>query len=675
MSAPLPRRTKIAISVAAVLIGVPVVALVVLANIDWNKARPWINAKASAALERPFAINGALSLTWEKSADAKQAHGWRTLLPWPHIIANDVHVGSPAGFDGELASVRQFDFSLDPFALLRKTVTIPVLRFDAPDINLQRRADNSDNFSFGSPDKPSAWTLDLERVVFAKGVVRYRDAHTRADLTADVDTINADPSYGVRWTLHGSFNGAAASGSGKAGAVLSLKEQTTPYPLQAEVKLGTAVHASVEGSLTKPTALAALDLHLKLDGASLALLYALTGVVLPETPPFSTEGRLLGELGKNSSHWTYDKFTGKVGGSDIGGHVEFRGGAPRPLLTGSIVSHQLVFADLGPLVGADSNASKQARGAAPVQPSGRVLPVEAFRTERWTSIDADVQFAADHIVRDKQLPISKLATHVRLKDGVLALDPLNFNIAGGDMRSSIKLDAAGRDGQGAIRANANLIARHLRISQLFPTIGDLQATVGEINGEAKLSATGNSVATLLAASNGEIKTLIDEGRVSKLLLEKMGLNVGNIVLSKLFGDRQVKLNCMATDFGVSNGLMRTRTFVVDTDEAVIGASGTINLADEQLDLTLKPETKSLRIFSLRSPLYVRGTFSKPDVSVDKGSIALKAGGAVALAAVALPAAVLPLINTGPGKDSQCAQLLAEARVKPVAPPPGQRARQ
>ena len=68
----------------------------------------------------------------------------------------------------------------------------------------------------------------------------------------------------------------------------------------------------------------------------------------------------------------------------------------------------------------------------------------------------------------------------------------------------------------------------------------------------------------------------------------MGLNIGNIVLTKLFGDKPVELNCMATDFAVTNGLMRTRIFVVDTDEAVITADGTVNLADEQLDLTLRP---------------------------------------------------------------------------------------
>jgi len=215
-------------------------------------------------------------------------------------------------------------------------------------------------------------------------------------------------------------------------------------------------------------------------------------------------------------------------------------------------------------------------------------------------------------------------------------------------------------------------AAGLPVDQPWETlkIEQLQASVGSISGDANLTAQGNSVASLLAGSNGELKTLINQGQVSKMLLEMMGLNVANIVITKLFGDKQVQLNCMATDFAVTNGLARTRYFVVDTDEALINIAGTINLANEQLDMRIDPKTKGLRLFSLRSPFYVRGPFSQPDVSVDKGVLAMKAGSAIALAAVAPVAALLPLINTGPGEDSPCGRLVALAKEKPTAPPPG-----
>lgn len=664
------RTTRIVLTVIGLLVAIPAIALVILLNYDWNKARPWLNARASDALGRPFAINGDLSLRWEKPAAVLGSQAsWRDHIPWPHLIANDVHVSNPEGMPArDTASVRQLSFSLNPFALLHHTITIPVLRFQSPAVDLLRNADGANNWTFHHKEKPSPWTLDLERVVFAKGVVQVHDALTKTAVTADVDTLDADPTYGVSWKLRGTYNGAPVSGGGKAGAVLSLKEQSTPYPVKADFTQG-ATHISVEGTVTRPAKLAALDLRLKLAGASMARLYNLSGVLLPETPAFSTEGRLIGAIDANSSHWTYDKFKGKVGSSDIAGRLEYQSGKPRGMLSGEVVSRALNFADLGPLVGADSNASKAARGVAAVQPAGKVLPVETFRTERWKTVDADVKYSAERIVRDKQLPISKLNTHLVMQAGVLTLNPLNFTIAGGNMVSNIKLDGSGREGKDAIKATAKVTARHLQIKQLFPTIEKMQATVGEVNGDAQLSATGNSIATLLAGANGELKTLINQGSVSKLLLEEMGLNIGNVVLTKVFGDKPVQLNCMATDFAVTNGLMRTRVFVVDTDEAVITAEGTVNLADEQMNLTLHPQTKSLRIFSLRAPLHVSGPFNQPRVSVDKGVLAMKAGGALALAAAAPIAALLPLINTGPGENSACGQLLAAARVKPVAPPP------
>lgn len=670
---PVQRRTKIAAASAAVVIAIPVAAVIVLLNYDWNRAKPWLNARASEALGRPFAIGGDLSLTWSK-VDGGQ-DGWRRWVPWPHLLANDVHLGNPQAMlaaggkamPADMASVGALAFSLDPLALLNKKISIPEMRFTAPQLFLQNNADGN-NWTFDKKDKPSPWQLELQNVVLAKGSVHYIDSVRRADMTAQIDTI-ADPVYGVQWTLRGKYNGENVSGSGKAGAVLSLQKQVKPYPIAADIKAG-GTSMAVVGSVTRPTELAALDMRLRVSGPSMARLYGLTGIVLPETPHFSTEGHLTGTVGRRGSHWIYDQFSGKVGSSDIAGKLDFQQKQPRNVLTGAISSRLLQLSDLGPLIGADSNASKRERGAPEDQPAGKFLPVETFKTERWTSIDADVRYQAARITRDKNLPISNLDTHFILNNGVLSLLPLNFDIAGGKWMSEIRLDGSGKVARNAIRAELKANARHIKLQQLFPTLNGLQASAGEINADTRLTATGNSVASLLGTSNGEVKALIDHGTVSKLLLEEMGLNIGNVVISKLFGDKQVKMNCMAADFAVTQGLMQTRSFIVDTEEAVLNIDGTVNLANERLDLTLKPDSKSLRIFSLRSPLYVRGTFGKPAVSVDKGALALRAGGALALFALAPVAALLPLINTGPGQDSACGALLANARVKPVAPPPG-----
>ncbi|NGZ88441.1 AsmA family protein [Duganella aceris] len=666
----LPRRSRIALAIAGALVAVPVIALVALASVDWNRARPWLNDKIGAAIDRPFEIRGALSLTWGRQGSGDADRTWRDYLPLPYLIARDVHIGNPNGMRAptEMASVGQFAFAVDPLGLLRNRITVPVLRFDRPALLLQRDADGKNNWTFKRADKPSLWQLDVQRVVFAKGTVRYIDAMTHVDASAEVDTINGDRDYGVSWKLRGKWNAQDVSGGGKAGAVLALREQTAPFPLSAELDVG-GTRISIVGTLTRPAALTVLDMRLKLSGPSMERLYGLTGVLLPETPPFSTEGHLTGSIGAAGGHWIYDQFTGRVGSSDIAGKLDYNSARPRPLLTGAVHSTLLQVADLGPLIGADSKASRKARGAEEVQPGNKVLPVETFRTERWTALDADVGFKAQRITRERDLPIHNLDTRIHMQDGVLSLTPMDFDIAGGRFTSNVMLDGSGKVNAHAIRAELKAGARHLQLKQLFPKFDGMQATVGEVNADVSLSATGNSVAGLLGSSNGELKGVINEGSVSKLLLEEMGLNIGSVVLTKVIGDKQVKLNCMVTDFAVSNGLMRSRLFVVDTSEARIDIAGTVNLGNEKLDLTLKPDAKSMRVISLRSPIYVRGSFKDPDVSIDKGMMALRAGGALALAVVAPIAAILPLVNTAGEDGSGCKALLAQAGGKPVAPAP------
>jgi len=666
-------------SLAALLALIAIVVIFVL-TFDWNRARPYINEKVSESTGRSFVIGGDLQVKWQQGR--KTEPGWRRYVPRPVISAQDVRMSNPdwATAGPQLASAKRIDVAIHPLPLLQHRVVLTDLALEAPNIALQRRADGSNSWTL-KDNGPSAWDVEIQRMAFGDGAIRYLDEGIALDVHAKVSSTAPDATpgdapgnapmqkYGIAFTLGGSYRKAPVTGGGKAGAVLSLTDNNTVYPVQAHAVLGKN-KASIDGTLTDPRSLSGIDLQLSLAGASMADLYPLTGVLLPETPHYSTEGHLTGTLAPRGGEWVYDKFSGKVGSSDISGKLAFSASTPRKRLTGEVHSRLLQFSDLGPLVGADSSASKKERGVASTQPAGRVLPVETFKTERWTSLDADVRYTADKITRDADLPISKLDTHVVLTDGVLSLTPLNFNVAGGTLTSQIKLDGSGKVIANGIAAELKASARHLRIQQLFPRLPALHASAGEINGDASLSATGNSVASLLGSSNGEVRALIERGSISKLLLEEMGLNIGSVVLTKLVGDKQVKLNCMAADFVAIKGLMRTRQFIVDTDDAILHVDGTVNLADERLDLTLQPDSKGLRVFSLRSPLYVRGTFSKPDVSVDKGVLALRAGGALALAVVAPVAALLPLVNTGPGEDSACAALLAEARVKPVAPKPG-----
>jgi AsmA family protein len=655
------RATKIGLWSGGILLAVLALCVAALLSFNWNRAKPWISTHVTEATGRTFEIQGNLGITWH--APPGDVPGWRSWIPWPRLTAQGVRFGNPDWTHTPLmVEAQQVTFSVNPLPLIEKRIVIPTLSLDTPKLTLERQQDGRNNWTFGSGGQPSAWKLDLQRLALHRGTIQIIDAIREAKLDAKLDMLDEAHAEGYRigWTLGGTLGGEKVEGRGKAGSILSLKDQSTEYPLEADVHVGKTT-LKAKGTLTDPRKLAALDLQLKISGVSLSQLYPVFGVVLPQTRAYVTEGHLTGSPNALGGNWKYEKFSGRIGASDIAGSLRYQARKPRPILEGAVESNYLNFSDLAPLIGADSNASKAERGDRTVQPPDKVLPVDTFNNKRWTRIDTDVQFTGHRIVRKQQLPIDNLVTRVRLKDGVLSLAPLKFGIAGGKLVSNLTLDGNNTP----IKADLKLSARHLELKRLFPKMMTMQPSLGEINGDAALSASGNSVASLLGSSNGEIKAVINQGTMSKLLLEEMGLNIGSIVVTQLFGDKQVQLNCAISDFNVENGVMHARAFVVDTEDATIHVEGIVNLAKEQLALSIYPETKGLRLISLRSPLYVKGPFKNPKVDVDKGVLALKAGSALALGVLApVAAALIPLVNVGPGEKSPCGTLLAQANTKP-----------
>lgn len=676
-------RTKKTLSWLAGIVALVIVGIVIFViTFDWNRLKPTINQKVSTELNRPFAIRGNLGVDWSRPADET---GWRSWVPWPHVHAEDIVLGNPADIPAvSMVSLERVDASLSPLALLGKQIYIPRIKLKQPDASLRRLANGKNNWTFelansSNEDQPkdqkSAWSFKIDDIVFDQGKIAYDDAMIGAKFKATIDPLGKPlpfsevvgdsssakkvaskkaPDYVFGWKVDGTYNDESLSGSGKIGGMLALRDPDGLFPLQADVRSGKT-RVAVAGTLSDPLNLGALDLRLQFSGQSLSQLHKLTGIVLPDTPPYSTDGHLSAELKRaKGAIYRYQNFNGKIGDSDIHGSLTYQMSKPRPSLSGELVSNQLRFTDLAPLIGADSNQEKASRGEKTTQPSDKVLPRDKFDTKQWSTMDADVKFTAKRIEHGESLPLSDLYTHLSLNNGTLLMDPLRFGVAGGNLNSTIRLEGKRTPMRGA----ADLHARGFQLQKLLPNVESMRRSLGQLNGDAKISGTGNSVADLLGTSNGDVRLLINDGVISRNLMEIAGLNVGNYLVGKLFGDDEVKINCAAADIGIKNGLAATRLFVFDTENAVINILGNVNLATERMDLSIDPESKGMRVLTLRSPLYVKGTFKHPDAGVKAGPLIARGVAAVALGTVVAPAAaLLALISPSEVDSNQCGGML------------------
>jgi len=642
----LPRSLK---WIAGALLAPIVLAALLIAIFGWNWLRGPIERMTTERTGRALAINGDLTVTL----------GW----PSPHIRAVAVSFANPPwAREKHMVVADAVDVTLHLPQLLARNIVLPEVRLEHPVVFLEQASDGRRNWLLDLEQKDEAARVRIDRLTLDQGRLGYDDVAQKTSIRAELSTSGAEPTAaGVSFSAQGQYQDMPLKASGKGGPVLGLRDEDTPYPLQTEFSVGhTAVKAA--GTITSLLKFSAVDMRLAVRGDSLAQLFPLLGIAFPETRAYSTEGHLLHQ----ANNWRYEEFSGRIGGSDIAGSLQIDTGGKRPTLKAELASRVLDIADLGPLIGARPGTVQAAKQAAPVAAAAptparaRLLPDMPFKTDRWDSVDAEVTLKAKTFRHANELPLDDLVAHLSLRDSVLTLDPLDFGVAGGQLNAVISLD--GRSDP--IQARARIKARKIQLGKLFPTSELGKSSIGQMNGDFDLTGKGSSVRRMLASSSGKVDLVVAGGKISKLMMEKAGLHLWEILELKMAGDRLVTLRCAVAGFDVKQGAMQVNALIFDTEVTTIIGTGSIDLGEEKLDLTLNQKTKYTSPLALRSPIYVRGTFAQPSVAVDKGRVVARALGAVALGLVNPLLALIPLIDAGPGKDSDCGELVRDARALP-----------
>ena len=651
------------------IVGFPLLVAVLITVFGWNWLRGPVERMTLEKTGRALVIGGDITV----------AFAW----PLPRIRAGATSFANPDwAAERQMVTADAVEITLNLSQLLAHTIVLPEVRLIRPVVFLEQASDGRKNWLLDRAQQDEDARIHIDLLTLDQGRLGYDDIAQATSIRAEISsTATADPASatansascarppcseiaspvpilnGITFTVQGRYKNLPLKAQGSGGPVLGLRDESSPYPLNVDVSIGQ-IGVKAEGTITSLLKFSAIDMNLRMHGESLAQLYPLLGIALPKTSPYVTRGHLV----HSEKTWHYKNFSGRIGQSDIAGTVQIDTDGKRPRLTGDLVSKVLDIADLGPLIGTRQDTPQKK-----LMQTTRVLPEIPFDASRWDSVDAEVTLKASSIRHADALPLENLVTHLSLRDSMLKLDPLDFGTAGGHLNAVISLDGQ-RD---PIHARALLRVKKIQLAKLFPTIESSQLSIGQLNGEIKLNGQGNSIRTMLANADGNLGLIVSDGQLSRLMLEKIGLHLWEILELKFAGDERVRLRCAVADFSIKNGSMQAEALVFDTEITTILGSGTIDLGKETLDLTLKQKTKNTSPLALRSPIYIHGSFAKPEVGVDKARVAMRGLGAIALGIINPVLALLPLVDAGPGADSDCRQLVRDAKEMSPAKAPGQ----
>lgn len=621
--------------------GIAALALIALGLAwDWNWFKGPVERAVEASTGRSFRIGGDLDVDLGTTV-AVRADALR--------LSNASWSDTP-----EMASARRAEIHVHlPSLLFRRETRIPAIALDQPRVLLELGDEGGNWALFGEPS--GGPPPRIERLWIEDGELLFLQPaqETRIEVRLDSrEAARADTAPPVAVTGSGQWRGNDFTLEGRIASLLDLQQQDADrgYGIDLQAHAGrTRAHA--RGRLFNPFQLERFDLQMELAGANLQDLYPLLGVALPDTPPYTLDGR----FGRDGNVWTYEGFSGRVGDSDLSGTAAVTVGGDRPHLRADLVSGLLDFDDLAGLVGGSPDAGPddttnpefQARASARAA-TGKLIPDTPYALDKLRAMDADVRLRAARI-ESPVLPLDNMDATLALEAGLLTLQPLDFGVAGGTFSTAIRMDATGD----TIQTRLDADVRGLHLGRLFPDTALADEALGVIGGEVALAGTGNSVARMLASADGEVMAGMGRGQVSNLILELAGIDIFEALRFLLTGDRLVPIRCAFADFAVEDGVMQARALAFDTTDTLIVGEGRIDLGEETLDLELRPRPKDRSLLALRSPLVIDGTFADPGFRPDLGRLGVRGAIALALGSITPPAALLATLELGPGEDSAC----------------------
>ncbi|HKE94080.1 MAG TPA: AsmA family protein, partial [Povalibacter sp.] len=553
----------------------------------------------------------------------------------------------------EMASLRRLDLRIALLPLLRGRVELPYVALDRPQLLLEQDSTRQANWVFGSKGQQKGRVPLIGQLLVTDGELRIREPKFRTDVRLSVhsgEPSQTNPRAPLLASGEGRWRDYPFQLDARVDSPLDLRNKARPYRVDLRAHAGdTRAHAS--GALRGQLQLADFDVDFELKGDNLADLYQQAGLPLPDTPPYELHGK----LDRDGDVWSYRKFTGRVGDSDLSGDASVSFAGKRPELKATLVSQRLDFDDLAGFIGATPQAGagetateKQKAEAATQKAKPTVLPDKPFELDKLRVMDADVTLAAAHIEAPK-LPLERMSAHAVLDSGVLKVDPLDFDAAGGSIQSRITLDAR----EPSIQTTVVTDVHNLELPKLFPSVQITKKGASRLSGTAAMTTQGNSIAHMLGSANGDVGLIMGPGHVSNLLVELAGLDIAESLKYLLDKDREIPLRCAFADFRIVDGEVSTRGMAFDTTDTVIYGEGSIDLRREALDMRLLPQPKDKSPLALRVPLKVGGSFKDPSFHPEAGPLTARALAAAALYSAAPPAALLALIETGPGKNIDC----------------------
>jgi uncharacterized protein involved in outer membrane biogenesis len=564
------------------------------------------------------------SFSGRKTKIEKVTIDWST-VPHVHLAGVKVANAEWAKID-HMLKADEVDFTLRLWPLLKGDIVLPHLTLRKPEVMVEKGGPNdalnwnmweSSGGKAAEAVKPKDrfQTPLIGRLEVTDGKITYRDSKQKLALDGTISTATgkAGTQPQAELLLKGKLENQPLTIKFTGGSAIMLRDTSEPYPIDLDVTFG-ATKLTAKGKVQDPFQWADPDVDLTLSGPNLDQIYPLLGIPGPPTGPY----KISGKLERDPGLWKFVRTTWRVGDSDLSGDITVDERKKPEFLTARLVSNNLAFKDLAPLVGAPPASGtvnqQQAETQQQLVASGDLFPNVPLHVEKLRAMNMDVTLDARKVVAPAYLPIQALSFRVLVDNGVAKVNPIKLTLIGsGGITGEMGIDAR----TDTPKVHANLTGTGIELKTFFRNSRFFDTTQGGVQGHVNLIGTGRSLAQVMGTANGDVEVVMTGGSISSLMVSEASLQLFDALILYVTGDHRIPILCAAGRMNFQNGTATFDRTLLDTQKSVLHVNGSVGLQSQAVNVEVKADRKSFDLLDLHGPVAVTGKIRTPQVSLGR----------------------------------------------------------
>lgn len=536
-----------------------------------------------------------------------------TLSLVPTVSVEGVRLqNAPWGSRPDMLIAKRVEVEIALLPLLSGKVDIRGLTLIEPDALLETDANGKGNWEFGAaPAQPepaageqTSQNVDIRRAQIENGVLTYRNRQDKKGRKLEIAKLDMK-STGARMQidLAGRLDAEALEVQatierGGSPAKLDLAAKSAGMTLSVKTAVGDA---SSKTSATDGT----FELEVR-DWKSVARLAGWDPLELPGL-------KATGALKSASDAWIVEGLKANLGKSNFAGTIRIGTGKPAAALDIKLDSS---LVDLAELQGPPKKAPPK---------GGRVFSAEPLPVAPLKNLDGRIEARIARLALKDGKAVDGVEFQAVADHGRIHADPVRLKIDGRELRIRADLDASSGK---TLAADVGIDGTGLSLGALGALLnlsGTPEGSPTDVS--IRLAGRGDSVRTLMAGANGDVRIVIGPGRLRNRVID-WGADVTELLNALNPGrasEPYTELKCAVVRLPIRQGVARIENSIAaETAKVDVIAAGVIDLRNETLDLGFRPKAATglgIGLGGLASLGRLRGSLADPKVELDMGGAA------------------------------------------------------